>query len=110
MISLSPSLAEIARNRSIPGPFSHQPFSAVLSPYGIASDYQPHNYPRNCVVYTGTHDNETLVSWLEDITPAERRQVREYLNNFRDSGKELCQDLICHISKVFSDDLSVSQS
>ncbi len=25
---------------------------------GNASDYLPHNYPRNCVVYTGTHDNE----------------------------------------------------
>ena len=42
-----------------------------------------------------THDNETLLSWLEDITPAERRQVRKYLNNFKDSGKELCNDLIC---------------
>ena len=62
---------------------------------GNASDYLPHNYPRNCVVYTGTHDNETLLSWLEDITPAERRQVRKYLNNFKDSGKELCDDLIC---------------
>lgn len=66
---------------------------------GNASDYLPHNYPRNCVVYTGTHDNETLFSWLEDITPAERRQVREYLNNFRDSGKELCQDLICLVMR-----------
>ena len=66
---------------------------------GNASDYLPHNYPRNCVVYTGTHDNETLLSWLEDITPAERRQVREYLNNFRDSGKELCQDLICLVMR-----------
>ena len=36
-----------------------------------------------------------LLSWLEDITPAERRQVRKYLNNFKDSGKELCNDLIC---------------
>ena len=66
---------------------------------GNASDYLPHNYPRNCVVYTGTHDNETLLSWLEDITPAERRQVREYLNNFRDSGKDLCQDLICLVMR-----------
>ncbi len=46
---------------------------------GNASDYLPHNYPRNCVVYTGTHDNETLVSWLGNITPKERRMVRTYL-------------------------------
>ena len=31
---------------------------------GNASDYLPHNYPRNRVVYTGTHDNEnTVMVW-----------------------------------------------
>ena len=70
---------------------------------GNASDYLPHNYPRNCVVYTGTHDNETLISWLEDITPQERRQVRKYLNNFHDSGKELCDDLICLVMQSVAD-------
>ena len=38
------------------------------------SEYQPHNYKRNCVVYTGTHDNDTSRGWL-DSAPAE---VREY--------------------------------
>ena len=38
---------------------------------GNASDYLPHNYPRNCVVYTGTHDNETLRGWFRDISPEE---------------------------------------
>ena len=27
---------------------------------GEDSDYLPHNYDKNCVVYTGTHDNDTL--------------------------------------------------
>lgn len=31
-----------------------------------AIDYQPHNYPRHCFVYTGTHDNDTAVGWLSD--------------------------------------------
>jgi 4-alpha-glucanotransferase len=30
-----------------------------------ASDYQPHNYPRNCVAYTGTHDNDTTCGWFD---------------------------------------------
>jgi 4-alpha-glucanotransferase len=30
-----------------------------------AADYRPHNYPRHCVVYTGTHDNDTAVGWFE---------------------------------------------
>jgi len=28
-----------------------------------AAQFQPHNYPRNRVVYTGTHDNDTTVGW-----------------------------------------------
>ncbi len=27
------------------------------------SDYLPHNYEKNCVVYTGTHDNDTIKGW-----------------------------------------------
>ena len=30
---------------------------------GSASDYLPHNYTENCVAYTGTHDNETVIGW-----------------------------------------------
>ena len=30
-----------------------------------ANDFLPHNYPRNTVVYTGTHDNDTVVGWFE---------------------------------------------
>lgn len=62
---------------------------------GNASDYLPHNYPCNCVVYTGTHDNETLVSWFQNITPKERRMVREYLNDFRAGTEEISEHLIC---------------
>lgn len=28
-------------------------------------DYQPHRFTRNTVVYTGTHDNDTVVGWLD---------------------------------------------
>ncbi len=28
---------------------------------------QPHNYPRNCVAYTGTHDNETALGWFKGL-------------------------------------------
>jgi 4-alpha-glucanotransferase len=28
-----------------------------------ANDFLPHNYPRNKVVYTGTHDNDTVAGW-----------------------------------------------
>ncbi|MGN0794395.1 MAG: 4-alpha-glucanotransferase [Aristaeellaceae bacterium] len=46
---------------------------------GAADDYLPHRYPVNSVVYTGTHDNETLRGWLQSIRPEERRMTRDYL-------------------------------
>ena len=45
-----------------------------------ANEYLPHNYYNNCVVYTGTHDNETLAGWIRSIKPAERRAVFSYLD------------------------------
>jgi len=29
-----------------------------------ADEFRPHNFPRNCVVYTGTHDNDTTQGWF----------------------------------------------
>lgn len=43
------------------------------------SDYLPHNYEKNCVVYTGTHDNDTLIGWQKSISPADRTKAREYM-------------------------------
>jgi 4-alpha-glucanotransferase len=44
-----------------------------------ADPYLPHNYPRNCVVYTGTHDNDTTVGWYATLPEAERGFARRYL-------------------------------
>lgn len=47
---------------------------------GDASDpYLPHNYRRDCVVYTGTHDNDTTRGWYDTAPEAERDHVRRYL-------------------------------
>ena len=34
-----------------------------------ASDYMPHNYDKNSVVYTGTHDNNTIMGWVKEAPP-----------------------------------------
>ena len=44
------------------------------------SDYLPHNYPKNCVVYTGTHDNDTTLGWYNTIPDADREFADDYLN------------------------------
>lgn len=43
-------------------------------------EYLPYNYDKNCVVYTGTHDNETLRGYLDSILPEEVTLISEYLD------------------------------
>lgn len=43
------------------------------------NDYLPHNYNNNCVVYTGTHDNDTVLGWIKTLSSADRKFVKEYL-------------------------------
>ena len=44
------------------------------------SDYLPHNYIKNTVVYTGTHDNETIVGWFKSLKKVDRKMTFDYLN------------------------------
>ena len=44
-----------------------------------ANDYIPHNYVKNCIVYTGTHDNDTVVGWFNAASPGDRNYVLDYL-------------------------------
>jgi len=40
----------------------------------------PHNYRLNCVVYTGTHDNNTIQGWLQkEIKASQKRNLKKYL-------------------------------
>ena len=43
------------------------------------SDYIPFKYPKNCVVYTGTHDNDTILGWLRSAPPTSVRYAKSYL-------------------------------
>ena len=40
--------------------------------------FLPHNYPTNCVVYTGTHDNDTTRSWFEKAPEEHRKFCMKY--------------------------------
>ena len=44
------------------------------------SDYLPHNYDKNCVVYTGTHDNDTTAGWYKSFDKKDRDFAKRYLN------------------------------
>ncbi len=42
--------------------------------------YLPHNYIRNCVVYTGTHDNDTLRGWFDALEQDVQQRVLDYVD------------------------------
>jgi len=46
---------------------------------GPGNPYLPHNHSENNAVYTGTHDNDTTLSWYEGLTLDQQRYVYEYL-------------------------------
>ena len=58
---------------------------------GADNAFLPHNYDKNFVVYTGTHDNDTTRGWYEKASEKERRYVRRYL---RVDGSDIAWDLI----------------
>ena len=49
------------------------------------SDYLPHNYIKNCIVYTGTHDNDTILGWQKSANKKDISFARKYLNAKRGS-------------------------
>jgi len=66
---------------------------------GVCSDYLPHNYPYNCVAYTGTHDNQTLFSWFKDLSEKEKSNVRKYLCDFYTPDEKMHKSLICSLMR-----------
>jgi 4-alpha-glucanotransferase len=54
-------------------------------------EFLPHNYPERCVVYTGTHDNDTVVGWYDSAAEDLRDLCRRYLGR---DGSEIAWDMI----------------
>ena len=50
------------------------------------NDYLPHTYTKNCVVYTGTHDNDTLIGWFTKAKEKDKQFARDYLNSQTDDN------------------------
>ena len=57
-------------------------------------EYLPYNYGKNHVVYTGTHDNETLLGWLSSILPEEVKMVQDYLGRRITKKETMANELI----------------
>lgn len=98
---LTPSVLKLVKKTGFPGmkvlQFAFDPREE--------SDYLPHNYDKNSIVYTGTHDNDTTVSWYETIAEADKKLLHSYLNipkdtKVKDIPWELIRSAFASVSKV----------
>lgn len=58
------------------------------------NEHLPHNYDKNCVVYTGTHDNETLMQWYTAMDKRKADFVSDYMNNVHTPADRIHWDFI----------------
>lgn len=84
---ITPAVDKLRKATGLPG-------MAVLQfAFGGDADnaYLPHNYSRNTVVYSGTHDNDTTIGWYNTLDEKTQDHVRRYLNV---SGDTISWDLV----------------
>lgn len=67
------------------------------------SDYLPHNYDKNCVVYTGTHDNNTILGWYKEINKLDKKKCINYMNNKYTRENLIHWDFICLAMRSVAD-------
>ncbi len=63
-----------------------------FNPEHADGEYLPHNYPKNCIAYTGTHDNSTTVGWHA----LQNRKTKKHIANYLDikSSKQTTSKMI----------------
>ena len=67
------------------------------------SDYLTYKYQRNCVVYTGTHDNDTTAGWFEKLSDGDKEVALRYMNSFYTPKEEQHWDLIALVMRSTAD-------
>ena len=73
---ITPDVVELRDTFDLPGMRIFQ-FAFDSDP---EDPFLPHNYPVNCVVYTGTHDNDTVRGWYERVPEKDKAFYRRYLD------------------------------
>jgi 4-alpha-glucanotransferase len=74
---ITPDVKEIIQKFEFPG------MKVLLFAFGDdlpTNPYAPHNHRKNCIIYTGTHDNNTIRGWYDNELDADsRKRISEYL-------------------------------
>lgn len=84
---LTPSVFRLVKKTGFPG----MKILEFAFDSGEDNNYLPHNYDKNCVVYTGTHDNDTAIGWFEKAGKKDRKFAMDYMGikNGKQFGWEL---------------------
>jgi 4-alpha-glucanotransferase len=84
---ITPDVTELRESFNLPGMKIFQ-FAFDGDP---DDPFLPHNYPEHCVVYTGTHDNDTVLGWYKRVSEKEKSFYRKYLDR---DGSQVSWDMI----------------
>lgn len=87
--TLTPDVTELLLKSGLPG---MRVFQFGFDGEGAGCPHLPHNYPENCVAYSGTHDNNTLLGYVFHLNDAARRELCEYVG-WRGDSCECLDDI-----------------
>jgi len=74
---LTPDVIQMVKDTGYPG---MKVLEFAFDTRDTGSGYLPHTYARNCVVYAGTHDNDTINGWMKNAPKSSVRRAIEYLH------------------------------
>lgn len=80
---LTPSVRQLLKDSGYPG---MKILEFAFDSRDSGSDYLPHRYPNHCVVYTGTHDNDTILGWMATAPKDDVAFAKEYLRLTEEEG------------------------
>ena len=86
---ITPEVYKLVQKSGFPG-------MRVLQ-FGLLGDnnstHLPHNYSNNCVAYTGTHDNNTLLGYVWELSGADRKRFLDYFG-YESANWDNCYDTV----------------
>ncbi len=87
---ITPEVVKLLEYSKFPGMRVFQ-FAFLGDP---ASPHLPHNYVDNCIAYTGTHDNNTLLGYVWELDKETRKQALDYCGGYVDDWNKGCENII----------------
>lgn len=89
--TITPDVRQVMEEYGFPG---MKVLLFAFSEDNPSNPYLPHNFDRNCIVYTGTHDNNTSRGWLEtEASVEDKRRIHRYVGATM-SDEETAAELI----------------